>query len=454
MAEGEEVILAPRFPAALALTAFLCAGAARADEKAPVNWRGKTYRSDALPAEMAEAPRAAIAEWEAWAAQAGYRMDLDPDSRVLLIGRVKRSRVEKELEIVARARTWFDETLPWTNPPPAEANSAKSSSPPAGKSSDKSSAKKVEEIPEDPEGAPPVLAPPKGSQGGSPGGSTRSKSADPKSATEPTAWGSGSSAPDSRTAVLMALADEEDQESALQHLARNHPDLASWAANAGRDQGFVLELPLLAAYLENASGQEEWDPDHEVLNRLVRLWVLGRFGQMPNWIMHALAWEAETAYDGSIWVYPYRSEFVYTTEHTAWPLELAHEFEDRAKNPLQIEELTGWSRGTWDGARARHAFGLIRYLATAKKSALPAVLADLRAHRDEANRKSAGSAESDTWVRNANWESPPAVQLAILRARCGENVLSEASAWLAKQKGSKSRSALQEASDKTQHGRR
>ena len=166
----------------------------------------------------------------------------------------------------------------------------------------------------------------------------------------------------------------------------------------------------------------------------MRLFVLSRFGQMPNWVMHAVAWEAETAFDGSIWVYPYRSEFVYTVEHAAWPLDLAHEFQDRAKKPLQIEELTRWTRGTWDGTSARHAFGFVHCLAATKKPALSGILADLRAHRDENNRK---MADDGTWTRNTDWESPPAAQLAILRSRAGENVLADVSAWLAKQGGGK-----------------
>jgi hypothetical protein len=238
---------------------------------------------------------------------------------------------------------------------------------------------------------------------------------------------------------VIAFWNEKDQESALAHLAKTHPDLSTWCATAGKDLGFVIENPLAAAFVENASGQEEWNPDHELLNRVVRLLVLSRFGQMPNWLMHGIAWEAETASDGAIWVYPYRSEFVYTTEHTAWPLELAHEFQERGKKTLEIDEVAKWTRGTWDGASARHAFGLVHCLAATKRASLAGVLADLRAHRDENNRK---PNDDGTWARNPDWESPPAAQLTILRARCGGDVLADVSAWLAKQSGGKARTIL------------
>jgi hypothetical protein len=166
--------------------------------------------------------------------------------------------------------------------------------------------------------------------------------------------------------------------------------------------------------------------------------------------MHAIAWEAENAFDGSIWVYPYRSEFVYTVEHTAWLSDLSREFQDRTKKPLQplqIEELTRWSRGTWDGSSARRAFGLIHFLAASKRQTLPALLADFRAHRDENNRK---VADDGTWTRIPDWEPVPAAQLAILRARCGENVLADAGTWLAKQGSSKARNLTQEGSGKSQ----
>jgi hypothetical protein len=410
----------------------LLSGAGRAQETAGLTWRGKALNPAALPADLGESPRAAITEWEPWARKAGYRMELDAADRILLLTYEKTTRPGAVMAGVARAESWFDEILPSTNPAPPKAAAA-----PAGAKGSKgakpATTSPPADIPEDPESAPPVLEPPKAAPGSKPSGTA------PKAgATTP--WGSGSFAPDSRTGVVIAFWNEKDQESALGHLAKTHADLAGWCATAGKDLGFVIESPLVAAFVENASGQEEWNPDHELLNRVVRLLVLSRFGQMPNWVMHGVAWEAETAFDGSIWVYPYRSEFVYTTEHTAWPTELAHEFQERAKKTLEIDEVANWKRGSWDGSSARHAFGLVHCLAATKRASLPGVLADLRAQRDENNRK---PNDDGTWTRNPDWESPPAAQLTILRARCGADVLADVGAWLAKQSGAKARSILQ-----------
>ena len=423
-----------RIGAAFAVLGFL-GGAALAQQRVELTWRGKSLNPAALPAELGEAPRAAIAEWEPWAVKAGYRMELDSAARILLLTYEKTTRPGAAMAGVQRAESWFDELLPSTNPAPAKAAPASAGAPANGKGSKppKSGATKPpEEIPEDPESAPPVLEPPKAAPGAKPQGTGSKPGSTP--------WGSGSWAPDSRTGVVIAFWNEKDQASALAHLSKTHPDLAGWGATAGKDLGFVIENPLAAAFVENASGQEEWNPDHELLNRVVRLLVLSRFGQMPNWLMHGIAWEAETASDGSIWVYPYRSEFVYTTEHTAWPVELAHEFQERGKKSLEIDEVAHWQRGTWDGSSARHAFGLVHGLAATKRAALPGVLADLRAHRDENNRK---PNDDGTWTRNPDWEPPPAAQLTILRARCGGDVLADVSAWLAKQTGGKARSILQ-----------
>jgi hypothetical protein len=424
----------PVLPPLAALAILLAGGVARGEDKVPIAWQGKRFDIASLPVDLGEASRVAVAEWEPWAKKAGYRMDLDARGRVLVLTPSSTSRAEKMMPLVTRAEAWFDELLPVPGPGAGAGKAARASAPPVSK--------KTDEIPEDPEGPPPEVVPSKDARKGD---AKKSGSAGPKPEAGSSSWGAGSYAPDSRTAALIALADEKDQAGVLEFLATAHPEMKEWASKAGKDLGFVLEAPLAAGYVENASGQEEWNPDHEILNRLVRMLTLGRFGQMPNWLVHAIAWEAETAFDGSIWVYPYRAEFVYTTEHTAWPLELAHEFQERAKKPLGIEELTAWTRGTWNGSSARHAFGLFHYLATAKKDALPAMIGELQAYRDENNRK---PNEDGTWTRDPDWEATPGAQLAILRAHFGEKVFEEASAWLSGQGATRTRSIPRENSSK------
>jgi hypothetical protein len=383
------------------LAAILLGGTAAAQSKVPISWKGKKLDAAALPKDLDTAPAAAIGLWEPWANKAGYRMELEANGRILVLSKGNGSRGARVLQISGTASAWFDEILPKPAPRTGEANATPAGATPSS----------PEVIPEDPE------APPPGSEN------------QPKPKKAASSWGSGSSEPDSQTATLIALADEADQKSLLAYIAASSPELAEWALQASKEVGFVLEIPLVAAYVENASGQEEWNPDHEVLNRAVRLLSLRRFGQLPNWLVHGIAWEAEHALDGSIWVYPYRDEFVYTVEHTAWPTELANEFEKRRDSPLAIEELTGWKPRTWDGACARHAFGFVHYLASADRARISDVLEDFRRYRDANNRKPAGD---ETWIRDPNWEPPAQAQAAILRARFGEKVFEEASAWLAK----------------------
>ncbi|MFN0009940.1 MAG: hypothetical protein ACKVXR_18765 [Planctomycetota bacterium] len=381
------------------LAGLLLGGTVTAQSKVPISWKGKKLDAAALPKDLGPAPAAAIAQWEPWAKAAGYRMELDANGRMLVLSRANGSRGVKVLQIAGGASTWFDEVLPKPPPRTGEANATPAGAVPSS----------PEVIPEDPE------APPAGAEN------------QPKPKKNVSSWGSGSLEPDSQTATLIALADEADQKSLLEFIKKAKPELAEWAAQASKELGFVLEIPLVAAYVESASGQEEWNPDHEVLNRAVRLLTLRRFGQLPNWLVHGIAWEAEHAHDGSIWVYPYRDEFVYTTEHTAWPLELASEFKNRRQSPLQIEELTDWKPRTWDGACARHAFGFVHYLTSSNKARMSDLLEDFRRYRDANNRKPSAD---ESWTRDPNWEPPPQAQAAILRARFGEGVFEEASAWL------------------------
>jgi hypothetical protein len=400
-------VLAP----VLALSEDAFAQAAHA--KVPIGWKGRKLDAAALPKDFAAAPAEAIRTWEPWAKQAGYRMDLDASGRVLVLSPADGSRGVKVGQIVERAESWFDGLLP---KPPARTGDP-------GPSHPENASSPSEVIPEDPEGPPP---------GAEKKGPAKKVVA---------SWGSGSTEPDSQTGTLIALADEADQKSLLAFLAAAKPELAEWAGQAAGELGFVLEIPLVAAYVENAAGQEEWNADHEVLNRAVRLLAMRRFGQLPYWLVHGIAWEAENAFDGSIWVYPFRAEFVYTVEHGAWPSDLANEFQGRASEPLKIEELTRWKSRTWDGECARHAFGVVHFLAATKKAELPSLLEDLRRYRDANNRK---PGPDGAWTRDPSWEPPAEAQAAILQARCGDKALEEAGAWLAKQTAARAKAENRE----------
>jgi hypothetical protein len=379
---------------ALAILAFPGGG------DVPVSWKGKEHSTAALPPGLPEPTLAAIARWHGWARDAGYRMDVDGQGRVVLLTPAESTRARTHLRTLAKAEAWFDATLPLVVPDAAGPSTGAGRPAPARPV--------VQPLPEDPE-APPPAAPKPGT-----------------AAPSAVAWGSGASGPDSQAAVLIVLDDVEDHAKLIDHLADTARGLDDWLAEARKQTGLTLEDPLVGAYVENAPGQEEWNGDHELVNRAVQLLVLRRFGQQPNWLLQGLAWEAEMAFDGSLYCFPFRDGFVAVTEHTGWPSDLRLSFKSRGSRPLAVEEFAGWKRGTWDPEAARIAWGLVHVLASEqaeKPGRLSALLADLRLVRDELDRRPTGPS---TWERFPNWSMPPARQAELLQRHHGADVLERA----------------------------
>lgn len=402
----------------LAACLFLLATSATAGD-VPVGWRDKEATTAKLHAGLPQPAFDAIARWSGFCSARKYRMDLDGQGRVLLVTPEKRGRTNETLSIVAKAEGWFDALLPAV----ARATPAPAAAPAGGdKPAEKPPEKKPSPnpIPEDPEGPPPGT-PPKPTTGA--GGAA-------KPATPVTAWGSGAVALDSQTAVLFVLHDEKDYNALLDHLEGSVGYLKDWVAGARKQTGLTLEDPLVGAFVENASGQEEWNGDHEVLNRVVQLLTLRRFGQQPNWVVQGLAWESEMALYNAVYCFPYRDGFVFATEHTSWPSDLRIAFKDRATKPLDILELADWKRGTWNPEAAPLAWGFVRHLVEAQKSkerALSTLLDDFRRIRDEKDRQSTGDT---TWRRIEGWTMAPSDQEKALVAAFGKDVFKKATATL------------------------
>jgi hypothetical protein len=323
----------------------------------PISWDGRRFDSEQIPEGFPERARAVVELWKPWAAQAGYRFDLDADARLMLATRRTGGKGEAQLRLVVRAEKWFDELLA-----PAAADAA-----PA--------------------------------------------------------------------ATLIVLKDAKAHAEALAFVGKLEPHLAGWAASAGgKELGFVLEKPLCGAFVETAPGLKEWNPDHELLNRVVQLLLLRRAGSLPNWLAQGLAWEAERTVLGSIWCYPHRAGFVARTEHEAWPGELAKELENEALAVFSIEALAAWRRGTFDAENARHAWGLAHWLAREKKGALGDLVEDLRAFREKNGRK---THEDGSWELIPGYEIPAQTQAEILAKRCGDGWLDEAKAWSRRNAGAR-----------------
>ncbi len=381
-----------------------------------ITWKDATFAPGKLPADLPESARAAIDAWEKWAKEHEYRMTVDPAARLVLVTPAERSIHEKQAEILARTSKWFDEILPVPDRTPVVKAAEASSTKPTPE-------KPPDVIPEDPESPPAGTPPP--------------KPVKTEPAKKATSWGAASLQPDSQTGVMLVIRDEKEFATALDELGQAHPYLKDWLASARKNTGFVLEQPLCGAYIEIASGQEEWSPEHELLNRVAQMLLLSRFGQLPNWLVQGVAWEAEMGFDASIWCFPYRDEFVYTVEHAAWPNEVKNKFNDRAKDPLKLEEFATWKRGTYEQDAAQTSWGVVRYLATQHKAKFAQILEEFRQTWDAQNRK---PKPDGTWERMKDYQLPASAQLKILTKYTSADFLKKATEWLGTQEPGPSKS--------------
>lgn len=367
-----------------------------------LGWKGKTYDAAEPPAALPPELRVPVNAWLVWAREYGYRFDYDESGRVLLVSAGKSGTPSKKLETLARVETWFDATLPL----PQGGTSA-----PATGAAPRPPAPSGGGIPEDPESAPPSA----------PGSDTSGKTPAKSSASQPAAF-----VPDSQPALLFVVRNDKDFETLLAELAARHTDLKNWASSAKVNPGFVLEQPLCGAYVENAAGQEEWSPEHELVHRTAELLLLRRFGRQPYWVSQGIGWEAEHRFDGSMYCFPYRTEFVFAAEHGAWPNTLRQQFKDRDDQPVDWSEACGLRRGTYLADAAHIAWGLMHVACTTQGPKLALALDELRTFRDQDNRAASGA---HTWERIDGYEVAAAKQKEIFERHLGAEFTTRATAW-------------------------
>ena len=395
--------------ATLALSACALAGAPAASGGAKVTWKQASFPAAQPPAELPDAARSALEAWRGWAGERGYELHLDPEGRVLLATLEGHPRWRHQLQLVARTVELFEAALPL--PPEAAAAPGQPAEP--TRPSDGGAAPEDLPLPEDPESGPAPWE-----LDGAPAPRTSSVQAP----TAPTTWGAETLVPDTQTIVFLVLRTPADYASAVALLAREHPYLADWAESAGEATGFALQLPLAGSYVELAAGQEEWSPDNEVVHRIAQLLLLRRYGQQPHWLVRGWAWHAELELLGGIYCFPDRDEFVWATEHTGWADMVRARFEDRAGEPVAIEDFAAWPRGVWDAERARASWAAVRFLLRERPGDLPRILVRFRDVRDRENRVDAGGG---TWQRRLDYEIALDAQAAILREVAGPSLFED-----------------------------
>jgi len=387
------------------------------DEKVEIHWGEKTLSLDKLPPELPASAREALELWGGYAAEVGYRLDLDPTGRVLLVTRAKNSGIEKQMQLACAVIERFDRELPAppqrrTAAPPALV--AKAPVEPAPKKSDHTP------LPEDPEDA-------EDPEGGAHPWKLEPRPADPPRANATvttTSWGAKDAPLDTQTAVLLVVEDELHFGVLLQSLGKAFPHLEAWTKEAGALQGFVLGNPLAGAYLESHPSLEEWNPDHELVSRLARLSLLRRFGELPNWFVQGYAWHMEIALQGAVYCFPWRDEFVWEVEHTAWPKEVEKRYE---RMRVKAEHFLGWRRGKYKGEEAQASWGVTEYLVAREAPKLPDLLDELRTYREEHSRL---QDDPSSWRRDVDYEIPFAEQQRLMVAHLGPEYLERVTSYL------------------------
>lgn len=387
---------------ALALACALLSG-----DGAPIQWAGRTLRLEALPPELPSDARQALEAWHPWAIAHDARLDLDPDGRVLFVARRSSERAPRLLELATRVVARFDQELP----APAERRVPQTAALVPPKEEEPKPArgeKPLPEDPEDPEGEHPwPLAPPKPV---------------PKTSAPPviTTWGAAGQAPDTGTAVVFLLFDEPEFEALLVELGQRFAHLEPWTHEAKALQGFVLGDPLVAAYLETPAGVEEWNADNELVNRVARLCLLRRFGELPNWFVQGYAWHMEFALMGAVYVFPWRDEFVWATEHTGWGKPVAERY---AKKSLKPADFMGWKRGRYLEPEAKASWAVCEYLLAKEAAKLPDLLERLRVFHEEHARIQDGPSR---WHRDVEYEMPVTDQQKLVSEVLGAAYLERA----------------------------
>ncbi len=370
-----------------ALWLALWAGFATGEEPT-LRWQERDVTVAEIPASLGGNAQATASTWAGFAAEHGYHMFLEEQGRVLLL-MPEKQRATKELELIQKTIEAFERLVPV----PVEKPSTEPASAP--RASD-----------EGPNAVPT----------GRTEGSPRGESGWSYTYT----WGDAAWSRDAETAVLLAAANEDDYFAALDFLGARHDYLQGWLSQARKFAGCSLEEPLIAIWLLEGAGLEEWSPQNELVHRLTTQLALRRFDRQPAWLLQGLAWHVEHELLDSHYCFPWRNEFVFAVEHSAWEANLKSWAKD--VDDLAIEDVVGLTRGDFAIVHARSAWGAVSFLARHRPGALPALFEDLRKLREE---KGVLHKEDGTWEKVPDWSPTATDQLALLEQHAGPEVLAQ-----------------------------
>lgn len=356
-------------PIALALLAAAPPAAlAGGQDPSILTWKGRDWTLDEASSQLPDLARAELGAWGGWCRTRGYRALLDEEARVLFVGAAGRKDLAGLFERARRTTETFDALAPAPERDPDE----------------------------------PFLVPD---------------------------WGRGQHVPDRDPVVIALLEAEPDFESLLGLLASSNPALNGRVLRKKGTPAFFSAEARTGALLSAPDGFElgtVWRAENELVNRLTRLLLHRRFGDLPFWLDMGLAWHVEQEVQGDLYSFPGRDEFVSVNDHDGWKNDLKREFKKRRKEPLRLEELAGWTSERWDGHAAGLAWGFARFLATHPERPLSRLCEDLRL---DVKRNGVRYAEDGSWSLVPDYRPTLETQHALLARHLGDDYLERASEY-------------------------
>jgi hypothetical protein len=324
-------------------------------------WKGRPWSLAEAAEQLPEVARSELSGWAPWCVEHEYRALLDEDAHAVLLASAKRRDLEAQQKRVHAVVEAVDRLAPRPERDPQES----------------------------------FLKP---------------------------SWGLGQHVADASLATIVLLEAQADFDDALGHLAAVKPFLEGRLPREAKATFHSAEAAT-GALLVAPDGIETgtvWRPDNEIVNRLTRLLLHRRFGELPYWLDMGLAWQVEQGLQGGIYSFPGRDEFVSVGDHSGWGPELAREFKKRRNQPLRLEEVAFWTSAQWDGKAAAAAWGFTRYLASQPPATVAGILEDLRL---DVKQHGVRTHADGTWELVAGYRTPWERQHAILAGRLGDDYL-------------------------------
>ena len=301
--------------AGLLAAVLLLAPGGRAPNDSEVRWRGKMLSIDELAARAGKSPATCARNWEKWAADNGYRFELDEAARVLIL-------LPKDEKLPTRRRKLVDRTVQFIG------------------------------------SLLPLPLPGKGE-----GDDVERKSRPPRVI---------------EAVTLLQLGNRKDFKSCVARLGRDYTYIAEWAAAMEPYSSFFVEKPPCTGWTEKEQGQEHYDPENLAANYLSGLLIKSRFGRLPHWIEMGFAWHFEFELTGNLGAYPFRQNVLARVPNQGWDTDLRRDFK-KHDGPLPLEDLVGWEGDQFDEKAAPLAWGLVRFLVANHPQDLPTALDRLAA---------------------------------------------------------------------------